>query len=409
MKSEKNIKIVIGSNYGDEGKGLATDYFASQHPDNGIVVMTNGGSQRAHTVELKDGTRHVFQHFGSGTLRGWNTYYSEYFILNPMQFCKEYDEIKNLYDKPFRIYCSPNCMWSTPYDMIYNQIERALNNRHDTCGMGIWTTIQRYEYCKNNNIQIYRINEFANLSITEKINYLLWIRNYYRNKIIKSINVNNRIFANENKHITGLYMTMFDKGLMEHFLSDVLQMNVIIGGLGFCNPLSTYENIIMENGQGLLLDTDVDVSFGTPSHTGLDTPLEIINKEFADIKDRVNVEVCYVTRTYLTRHGFGYVEDICSSDDINLFMKDETNKYNEFQGSLFFGELYTNSLFKRINNDYVKVVLNNILPQILFSKSLFITHLNEHTINLDDVKKHFFTQLYLSKSKYANDVVVKKI
>ena len=402
MKSEKNIKIVIGSNYGDEGKGLATDYFASQHPDNGIVVMTNGGSQRAHTVELKDGTRHVFQHFGSGTLRGWDTYYSEHFILNPMQFCKEYDEIKNLYDKPFKIYCNPECIWSTPYDMIYNQIERALNGRHDTCGMGIWTTIQRYEYCKNNNIRIYGINEFANLSITEKINYLLWIRNYYRDKVI-----NNRIFANENKHITGLYITMFEKGLMEHFLSDVLQMNVIIGGLGFCNPLSTYENIIMENGQGLLLDTDVDISFGTPSHTGLDTPLEIINKDLATAKN-VNIEVCYVTRTYLTRHGFGIIKDKCSHDNINLFMKDETNVFNEFQGSLSYGKLCNNSLFKRINSDYIKAVLNNPLSQISFSKSLFITHLNEHVFDLTDIDKHSFEQLYLSESKYADDVIQPK-
>ena len=45
----KDIKIVIGANWGDEGKGLMTDYF-SQKP-NTIVVCSNGGAQRGHTVE----------------------------------------------------------------------------------------------------------------------------------------------------------------------------------------------------------------------------------------------------------------------------------------------------------------------------------------------------------------------
>lgn len=37
----KNVKIVIGANFGDEGKGLMTDYFTSGSND--IVVLSNGG------------------------------------------------------------------------------------------------------------------------------------------------------------------------------------------------------------------------------------------------------------------------------------------------------------------------------------------------------------------------------
>lgn len=56
----KDIKIVCGSNWGDEGKGLMTDYF-SQKP-NSIVVCSNGGAQRGHTVTTPDRIRHVFHH-----------------------------------------------------------------------------------------------------------------------------------------------------------------------------------------------------------------------------------------------------------------------------------------------------------------------------------------------------------
>ena len=45
----KDIKIVIGANFGDEGKGKLTDYY-TKNADNCIVVCSNGGAQRGHTV-----------------------------------------------------------------------------------------------------------------------------------------------------------------------------------------------------------------------------------------------------------------------------------------------------------------------------------------------------------------------
>ena len=51
--SDLIIKAVIGANYGDEGKGLVTNYFCKQFADNNqkcAVICTNGGAQRGHTV-----------------------------------------------------------------------------------------------------------------------------------------------------------------------------------------------------------------------------------------------------------------------------------------------------------------------------------------------------------------------
>lgn len=51
---KKDIKIVIGANFGDEGKGLMTDYFVNQVDFNkkALVICSNGGAQRGHTVLL---------------------------------------------------------------------------------------------------------------------------------------------------------------------------------------------------------------------------------------------------------------------------------------------------------------------------------------------------------------------
>ena len=51
-------RVVIGANFGDEGKGLATDYFCSLGA--GMVVRFNGGAQAGHRVVTDEGMEHVF-------------------------------------------------------------------------------------------------------------------------------------------------------------------------------------------------------------------------------------------------------------------------------------------------------------------------------------------------------------
>ena len=185
----KDIKIVAGSNWGDEGKGLMTDYF-SQKP-NSIVVCSNGGAQRGHTVTTPDAIRHVFHHFGSGTFNRASTYLSEDFIVNPIIFKQEYDELMNLNYVP-NTYINQNCMITTPFDMMANQIieESRGKNKHGSCGLGIFETIKRYK-----------------AGITD-MNYN--IRDYYVD-----------LFKRENIILSSEWTRIFmDNGIFEHFLDD---------------------------------------------------------------------------------------------------------------------------------------------------------------------------------------------
>lgn len=90
------IKVVIGSGFGDEGKGLMTDYFCSSFPrDESVLnVRFNGGAQAGHTVVTPYGLRHVFGHFGAGSfLPNVVTYLSSEFLVNPILFRKEYGKL----------------------------------------------------------------------------------------------------------------------------------------------------------------------------------------------------------------------------------------------------------------------------------------------------------------------------
>ena len=66
-----DVRVVIGKNLGDEGKGLAVDFFCGQVPDT-LVVNHNGGSQAGHTVET-NGKRFVFHQLSAGSFCGADT------------------------------------------------------------------------------------------------------------------------------------------------------------------------------------------------------------------------------------------------------------------------------------------------------------------------------------------------
>ena len=141
----QNIKVIIGASYGDEGKGLATDFFGAQaqRGQSTINVLSNGGPQRGHTVELADGRRHVFKHFGAASFRGADTYYARQFMVNPMEFVREYEELQEICGKT-AAFASPLCRFSTPWDMLVNQMLKEKQGIHNSCGFGIWETVLRY-------------------------------------------------------------------------------------------------------------------------------------------------------------------------------------------------------------------------------------------------------------------------
>jgi adenylosuccinate synthase len=333
----KDIKIVIGANFGDCGKGLMTDYF-SQKP-NSIVVCSNGGAQRGHTVTTPDANRHVFHHFGSGTFNRASTYLSEDFIVNPIIFKQEYDELMKL-NYVSNTYINQNCMVTTPFDMMANQIieENRGKNKHGSCGLGIFETIKRYK-----------------AGITD-MDYN--IRDYYVD-----------LFKRENIILSSEWTRIFmDNGIFEHFLDDWDFMNSHSLTITDNYFLNQFDNIVFEAAQGLLLDQNNTEYFPhlTPSNTGIKNPKKII--ENVEWNDEINIETCYVSRTYLTRHGAGKFPSECSKSLINEYMYDHTNVPNPFQDTLRYGTLDLGELYSRCSND---------VGDFGSHKSLALTHCNE--------------------------------
>lgn len=350
-----NVNVVIGSNFGDEGKGLMTDYFcdeASKRNESCIVALCNGGAQRGHTVVTPDGIRHVFHHFGSGTFAGADTYFGKEYILNPLAFRKEYEELKALGYSP-RVYSHWNCRWSTPYDMITNQIleDSRGKNRYGSCGMGIWETVLRYRNTINPSFQ-----QFYNMTKDEQVALLKRIRDEYTSK---------RLLKASPEVLQQWKDILESDNLIYNFIDDVkfLHSHVIFD---YSRVLQQYDNVVFENGQGLLLDQRHVQYYDntTPSNTGIANPHIIIEKYLPN----ADVEVCYVTRTYMTKHGAGDFECECDKSEINAHIEDKTNITNPYQGTIRYGRLDVDGLVERIKED---------IGSIDYNVSLAVTHINE--------------------------------
>lgn len=377
------VKVVIGANFGDEGKGLMTDYFCHQSALRGeksIVVLHNGGAQRGHTVVTPDGNRHVFHHFGSGTLVGADTYLSEEFVLNPMIFRQEWEELESMKAIP-KVYVNHTCRVTTPFDMILNQIieESRDNARHGSCGMGIHETMIR-DVCN------YPIEMWFDSSDEAKRYYLKEIRNYLSERLL-DFGINK--IPDNWKEIVNSDL------LIENFISELNFMGRNIS-IRFDRFIEYYDCVAFENGQGLLLDQNNTAHYPhlTPSNTGIKNSLKII----AEMRCKPDIEVCYVTRTYLTRHGAGRLDGECDKQEINPDMQDLTNVPNPHQGTLRYAKLVEKSLEERILKDFEPA------RKYGAKLSLAITHENEYDYVFSNTFKKNFDCIYYSDGNTRESV-----
>lgn len=365
----KNVKIVTGANHGDEGKGLVTNAFTKrmmkETDESPVIIFHNGTAQRGHTVDYSNLIRHVFHHFGSGTLSGGRTYFADTFLVHPMEYAREYRELclLNQYGLPETTYCSPYCQVITPFDMM---VDRATEEwitittgspEHASCAFGSWCAVEdRFPKMRTN----FFIQTFCTCD-EEKYNammYQIW------NDCIEILN--NRGVDLMRTSYKEYAKKAYRDSVAKRFYEDIKFFRSRNIFMPFDALWKQNNNFIFEGGQGLGLDMD-NGEWHTTSKTGLDNPVKFLKdkKDFA-------AEVCYVTRAYETRHGLGHMSDEIQKDKINAEMHDRTNVFNDYQGNFRYGYLDNDDMFARIGLDWSKVMGDN-----RFSKALVVTHCNE--------------------------------
>lgn len=337
----EQAKVVIGANYGDEGKGLMTDYFAAQS-SNSLVIRFNGGCQAGHTVTTPDGARHVFSHFGSGSLACAATYLSKHFAVNPMLYLKERPKLSAVMGGLPLLYVDGRAPVTTLFDILLNQMVEDFRsvNRHGSCGMGFGETINRQEEGDYALV----VEDLADgPSLRKKLRA---IRDEYLPRRARGLGLPDCVLATEKA---------------THFFgTDVLIDALMASASEFCQDatvvssprelVGSFESVVMEGAQGLMLDqTRGAFPFVTRSNTGLTNVVEVALESGID-----KLAVSYVSRAYLTRHGAGPLAKELGHKPYAAVV-DPTNMPNDYQGSLRFAYLDHDLLATSIAADLASV------------------------------------------------------
>lgn len=307
MSNSKKVSIVLGSLFGDEGKGNTVQWLCKKALANGrnpLVIRFSGGAQAGHRI-INEKIEHVCSLIGSGVLVGIPTsrnnvptYLNQNVYIDPISLKREYEILVYKGFTP-KLFIHNACRVVTLYDILKDSKDKKVQ-RHGTTGCGIHATFVRYRT--------------QNVVETLGIGDTCFDPEYMLEKVESYYSDDNITISKEEK---------------QKFIDACNWVKQFVIAEGE-DPTEQFDTLIFEGSQGLLLDMENGfMPHCTPSKVGLNgIPTQYLT----------NAMVYLVMRSYLTRHGNGYDpedEKIVRSHYQNLF--EATNRDDGPQGTFKIG------------------------------------------------------------------------
>ena len=228
-----SVTVLVGSQWGDEGKGKIVDILSEKFD---IVARYQGGANAGHTVEIGE-KQYILHLIPSGILRdGVKCVIGNGVVIDPQALL---DEIKILEDNGIkvegRLFISHNAHLIMPYHKLLDSISESGKNKIGTTGRGIGPC-----YIDKFDRKGIRIVDLLNRDVLEK-------------KLRKNV---------EEKNIL-LKKLYDDKGFdIEEIIKEYISFDEAIDSYVTDVPLLLNDaikegkNILLEGAQGTLLDVD---------------------------------------------------------------------------------------------------------------------------------------------------------
>ncbi|HEY9187946.1 MAG TPA: adenylosuccinate synthase [Bacteroidota bacterium] len=272
--------IIVGSQWGDEGKGKIVDLLA-RNVD--IVARYQGGANAGHTIKFKD-QQFVLHLIPSGIFHPNVTcVIGNGVVIDPVALVSEIEAIKNLgIDISGRLLISHNAHLIMPYHKILDSVSEAHqgNSKIGTTGRGIGPAY--YDKAARTGIKIVDLLDRDILS--QKLRKNLEAKNELLKKIynVEELNIDNIIQE----------YVEFDKKIDEYITNTVYYLN---------NALKEGKKLILEGAQGALLDID----HGTYPYVTSSNPISGGACTGLGIPPTAITSVLGVVKAYTTRVGYG--------------------------------------------------------------------------------------------------------
>jgi adenylosuccinate synthase len=268
--------VVIGSQFGDEGKGKVTDFYSDKID---LVVRYQGGNNAGHTVVV-NGEVMKFHLLPSGVAHGKRNLIAAGVVLDPRVLKKE---LENLKGKKIELGIDPRTHIIMPW---HNLLDEARESSRGKTKIG--TTKRGIGPCYADKAERIGIR-FEELVEEEKLKQRIAEVFPIKKAILEKVHGMKVPFSEED--VFKEYNALGKE--FKEMLSDV--------SLEVCNALNAEKNVMFEGAQGTFLDNDFGTyPFVTSSHpisggapTGVGIPLNHINR------------VIGIVKAYTTRVGFG--------------------------------------------------------------------------------------------------------
>ena len=275
--SRSKVDVVLGTFYGDEGKGKIIDYLGSNAD---IAVRCSGGNNAGHTIEV-DGIKFAFHLIPSGILnKGTIAVIGNGVVVDPKVLIEEMENLKEHGYSADNLRISDKAHIILPYHVEMDKLleENRGSNKIGTTARGIGPAYcDKYERC---GIR-------AEDLISDRFEELLTI----------NINNKNKIFEMYGHETVDLEKTLADYKEYAKILKPYITYTVTL----IHNALDEGKKVICEGAQATLLDIDFGsypfVTSSNPSIGGVCTGSGVGARDIG--------EVYGVLKAYSSRVGAG--------------------------------------------------------------------------------------------------------
>lgn len=273
--------VVIGAQWGDEGKGKITDFLA-ENAD--LVVRYQGGNNAGHTVEVED-KKYKLHLIPSGIIND-NTLcvIGNGVVVDPKAFLEEIEYLENEGVKvnPSKLLLSDRCHVIMPYHKEIDALSEKSRGKADigTTGKGIGPC-----YTDKHERTGIRVCDLLNSKVFEE-------------KLRTNIEVKNRI-------ITEIYNSEaldFDKVYADYMeFANRIREYVADTSVVLYDSLKAHKRVLFEGAQGTLLDID----YGTYPYVTSSHPVSGGVCVGAGVGPTAITNAVGVCKAYTTRVGKG--------------------------------------------------------------------------------------------------------
>ncbi len=281
----KNVNVVLGAFYGDEGKGKVIDFLSGNAK---YAVRFSGGNNAGHQVEV-NGVKFAFHLIPSGILnKGTKAILGNGVVIDPKVLIEEIENLKKHGYPCDNLYISDKAHVIFPYHIALDGMQEDIRkNKIGTTKRGIGPAYcDKFERCG------IRMEDFVSRRFKELLK-----------ENVKNKNIILKAFKHDKLNFNEIYKEYKEYAkILKPYVTDTTTM--------LHKAIKKNENILCEGAQATLLDIDHGsypfVTSSNPTIGGVSTG--------TGIGARYINEVIGVIKAYSSRIGEGpYVTELCDA------------------------------------------------------------------------------------------------